>query len=441
MRIAALTRIVLLGSALCHGVAGTAGAQDSAQPTFAFREQLTPFTDQVRQALGSDHARFTATLDELVDQEADQRALRAEVSFGFSANEAGDFSGVGPGNDTLFRLATSAELGRGTYPSAFRLTADVNAQMRNNVFEQNVTRLRASYDYQQNDRIGYFGFVQRYTDNFMSIESRYEIGAGVSFGIDLWPRWSDEPARAALAHVESAGVEGFRCLVSRVETIFHPNRSRTPNSCGPLPSGRSPVGSSSAGATPRPTATSFDNLYAALPDLGQALRAQQAIVSMKVGLGVFSEFENAVIKTGASAIQPSGSLQELAERSVQLPGRHRYRFLIWPTIRVAPLSSVSISFIPSFKLPISNPRKYFDGELAYRMDWFVRIDWRLGEEGTSADRIKLLVKFDYYKNMGPPLITDDLIAVAARENVVYARTVATKKHRVVLLGVGIDLGS
>jgi len=199
MRIAALTRIVLLGSALCHGVAGTAGAQDSAQPTFAFREQLTPFTDQVRQALGSDHARFTATLDELVDQEADQRALRAEVSFGFSANEAGDFSGVGPGNDTLFRLATTAELGRGTYPSAFRLTADVNAQMRNNVFEQNVTRLRASYDYQQNDRIGYFGFIQRYTDNFMSIESRYEIGAGVSFGIDLWPRWSDEPARAARA--------------------------------------------------------------------------------------------------------------------------------------------------------------------------------------------------------------------------------------------------
>jgi len=51
------------------------------------------------------------------------------------------------------------------------------------------------------------------------------------------------------------------------------------------------------------------------------------------------------------------------------------------------------------------------------------------------------VKFDYYKNMGPPLITDDLIAVAARENVVYARTVATKKHRVILLGVGIDLGS
>jgi len=141
MRIAALTRIVLLGSALCHGVAGTARAQDSAQPTFAFREQLTPFTDQVRQALGSDHARFTATLDELVDQEADQRALRAEVGFGFSANEAGDFSGVGPGNDTLFRLATSAELGRGTYPSAFRLTADVNAQMRNNVFEQKCPKL------------------------------------------------------------------------------------------------------------------------------------------------------------------------------------------------------------------------------------------------------------------------------------------------------------
>ena len=173
MRHLTLTRIVLVGNALCVGVAGSARAQDHNQPAFAFREQLKPLVEQIKEALGTDHGRFTSTLDELVDQEAAERTLRAEIDFRFSGNEAGNFSGVGPGNDTLFKLAMGGELARGTFPSAFRLTADVDAQIRNNVFEQNVTRLRVSYDYHHNDHIGYFGFIERYTDNFMSIESRY----------------------------------------------------------------------------------------------------------------------------------------------------------------------------------------------------------------------------------------------------------------------------
>lgn len=431
-------------NALCVGVgvAGSARAQDHDQPAFAFREQLKPFVEQVKAALGTDHERFTATLDELVDQETYERTLRAEIGFGFSGNEAGSFSGVGPGNDTLFKLAGHGELARGTFPSAFTLTADIDAQIRNNVFEQNVTRFRASYDYHQNDHIGYFGFVERYTDNFMSIESRYEIGAGVSFGITLWPRWADEPARAALRHVRSVGSGGFPCLVRRVERSFYPGKSGAPGPCASFPSAPSSTArSGSSEVLPRPTASSIAALFGAIPDLTRALTAKQALVSLRVGVGVFSEFENAVIETGVSAVKPGGGERELMPRGVQVPGMHRYRFLLWPTIRIQPLSSVAVNFVPSFKLPISNPRKFFDGELAYRMDWFVRIDWRLGREGSGADRITLVVRFDYYKNMGPPLIPEALVAAAALEQVVYDRTSASKKHRVVSLGIAIDLGS
>ena len=442
MRHATLTRIVLVGTALCVGVAGSARAQDHHQPAFAFREQLTPFVEQIKEALGADHERFAVTLDELVDQETDERTLRAEIGFGFSGNEAGDFSGVGPGNDTLFKLAMGGELARGTFPSAFRLTADVNAQIRNNVFEQNVTRFRASYDYHHNDHIGYFSFIERYTDTFMSIESRYEIGAGVSFGVNLWPRWADEPARAALSHVRSGETDGFPCLVRRVERSFYPDTSRTPDPCARLsPATAAPARFGSPEVSPRPTASSIDALFGAIPDLARALTAKQALVSLRVGVGVFSEFENAVIETGVSVLEPGRSAQELMPRSVQVPGMHRYRFLLRPTIRIQPLSSVAVNFIPSFKLPISNPRKSFDGELAYRMDWFVRIDWRLGADSSGSDRVKLVVKLDYYKNMGPPLIPDALAAAAALEQVVYQRTVASKKHRVVSLYVALDMGS
>ena len=106
-----------------------------------------------------------------------------------------------------------------------------------------------------------------------------------------------------------------------------------------------------------------------------------------------------------------------------------------------PLSTLSVEFVPSFKLPISAPRRFLDGVLAYRMDWFVRIDWRPRQDDTLAGRMKLFVKFDYYKNMGPPVVADALPLEAALEPLFYHRTGASKKHRFVSLGVSLDLKS
>ena len=75
------------------------------------------------------------------------------------------------------------------------------------------------------------------------------------------------------------------------------------------------------------------------------------------------------------------------------------------------------------------------------MDWYVRIDWRLRQDADGGERVKLFVKFDYYKNMGPPEISDDLIAAAALEHLVYHRTSASKKHRIASFGVAVKLGA
>ena len=169
MRFVTYLRAVLLGSVVCH-LAATAYAQDNIR-AFAFREQLTPFSEQVQRTLGGSYDRFQATLDELVAQEVQQRGFTGELGFSFSGDEVGTYSGVGPGNDTLFRLRTTAEASRGTYPSRVSFLADVNAQIRNNVVDQDVSRFRISYDYQQTDYTGYFAYVERQTDNFMSIAS------------------------------------------------------------------------------------------------------------------------------------------------------------------------------------------------------------------------------------------------------------------------------
>ena len=482
MRVASGARGLLLALAVAVGPAGTALAQEpDAAPgrdgarALVLREQLAPFAGPVRRILGGDWERFRGTLDALAAQEARQRGLAGEVDFSFSADETGDFSG-GPGNETLFGLRAGARLGGGGYRSRVRLLGDMRALIHDNVFEQDFSRVRLGYDHRRTDHLGAFAFIERYSDDAMSIASRYEIGGGVSMGVDLWPRRDDEAGARALAHLAAAGPGGFRCGVERLRAGFDPGGGAPSAACVPL--GAAPAASpvaayggnqATAGVStaiggrgngaavgapayrpaaggPRPDPAVFDDLLDVVDPLERGLAARQAMVSLSLGVGVFSEFENALIETRVSPLDPStggpaASTVLLPSRYLRVPGRHRYRLLLWPTIAMRPLTSLWIEFIPSFKLPISSPRRLPDGLLAYRMDWFARIDWRPRRDDTLAGRMKLFVKFDYYKNPGPPVVAEALTPESAFEPFFYHRAGASKKHRFVSLGISFDLGS
>ncbi len=508
MRVSSGARGLLLVWALAS-VAGIAGAQEpdpapgrEGARALVFREQLAPLAGQARGILGGDWERFRATLDALAAQEARQRGLVGDVDFSFSADETGDFGG-GPGNETLFGLRAGARLGGGGYRSRIGLLGDMRALIHDSVFEQDFSRVRLGYDHRRTDHMGAFAFIERYSDDAMSIASRYEIGGGVSMGVDLWPRRDDEAGARALAHLGSAGPGGFRCGVERLRAGFDPAAGAAPPDCVPTgaAAGAFPVagdgragrdaatagapttsegaGSSAAAVAPayrpgsdgprppsaglgpgpglgpayrpgsdgpRPDPDVFDGLLDVVDPLERGLAGRQAMVSLSLGIGVFSEFENALIETPVSLLDPAtGGPAESAAllplRYLRVPGRHRYRFLLWPTIAMRPLTSLSIEFIPSFKLPISRPHRFSDGVLAYRMDWFVRIDWRPRRDDTFAGRTKLFVKFDYYKNQGPPVVAEALPPEAAADPLFYHRTGASKKHRFVSLGISFDLGS
>ena len=424
---------IILGCSLWGGVHARVFAQDQLAGVSAFRQQLAPFAERVRTALGRDHAPFRSTLDALAEEEARQRALRGELGFSFTGDEAGDYGGVGPGNETLFRFGVSAALRRGTVPASFQLAADVDAQVRDNVFEQDVTRFRASYAYRRSRHMEPFVWAERQTNSYMSVASRYEAGAGVRIGADLWPARAGEPADGALAHLTREGPAGFGCAVQRIEAAFHSIPPSTPDPCHPVSFDAPPA------TSPGPTSAAFEGLRAAIPNLARALRARESRLYVGLGLGVFSELEQAVIETGVSALEPRETDRPLRVRTVRLPGRHRYRMLVTPTFRMRPLRDVTLSFVPHFKLPISSPRIGHNDVVAYRMDLFFGLDWALARRDTRAETVRLVLKFDYYKNMGPPAMTNDIIHAAAIEGLAYDRTIATKKHRVVSLGVVIGL--
>lgn len=109
----------------------------------------------------------------------------------------GDFQ---PRND-FFKMNGSFELTRGTFPSQFRVKAGVGVTLQNGALQENISDLSISYDYhprayRASDTVyctaegeitkAYlarenYAYMSRFTDNFMRIDQRYEIGFGTLF--------------------------------------------------------------------------------------------------------------------------------------------------------------------------------------------------------------------------------------------------------------------
>ncbi|MEM1056311.1 MAG: hypothetical protein AAGI52_12365 [Bacteroidota bacterium] len=171
-----------------------------------------------------------ATFEQIL---ADEQRLRGSASFSYRDNQA---SGRNASGDTTVDperqvIATSASLSRGRYPLELDLNTSVAlARTESGVINEAISSLFFSVD-QNLDRswLEGYAFLERSSDAFLSIDQRYETGAGLVFnarvgltqkGRDLERRLlygSSEPADSIWAETSSwtgcldavAGVQGL----------------------------------------------------------------------------------------------------------------------------------------------------------------------------------------------------------------------------------------
>ena len=174
--------------------------------TLLFFILLVPFTDFAQNApasiqdvadhfLGLDTSRlnkaedrkvaleFWGTLKYLRGYEQKQRELTGKAGFGFENNQTR--------TDKLFTLNAGIQIGRGIYPGEFTFNSKVDMTVRNGKFQENVSDIFLSYDYfpLKKDNalwLENFVFLNRFKDEFIGIEQRYEVGGGVIF--EFWDK-------------------------------------------------------------------------------------------------------------------------------------------------------------------------------------------------------------------------------------------------------------
>ena len=387
-------RLLTAAALLVVVAAGAPKAQ--AQTVADLERKLLPYQHGPLSTLG---AGFWEALALLRTEEDRQRALKADILFGLSGDEAGEKS--------LYKLNTGISLSRGDFPSELAVVSRLGMQLRDGVLQEDVTSLQITYDYHATNNLQYFAFAERFTDSFLSIQQRYEIGFG---------------ARLAKHFGANGGGRALASGADAVRTGLQPMR-----------------GAATAAANPAQlTSMDLSRFDGALDNLQRSVRDRDSKVIIGLAASLFAEIERADLDV-ISLPQPGTVPVDSIASRISLPSEQRYRLSIRPTLRWRPTSAVQIRVFPYFKLPLDQPRRVVaangDERLDYRRDIFSELAWALPQTQTGLENVEFVLTYNHYFDNVPPTLSPAMIAAEMARGRVFTNAEAEGSHRVVALAL------
>jgi hypothetical protein len=376
-----------------------------AQALATLERALLPQQDVMIKS-GTVDGTFWESLAFLRAEEDRQRAIRGNVTFGMTGDSSGPRS--------LFKLNTGVGLSRGVFPAEFTVDTFLSLQLANGQVQEDVTSLKISYDYHTTKSLQYFAFAERFSDNFLSIAQRYEVGFGARLGASFG-RIGDW--RETDRHLNNfrRNLAGARAVAAKLPAL--------------------------AQVRLQPTAIFDEERFAkTLDNLDQMMRDRQERLFVGIAVSAFAEVEQAAIDAMSSPISPASGAAAVRVKT-SLDGTHRYRLNIRPTIRFRASPQVSFRVYPYWKLPIDGPRQVTlrNGErrLDYRRDVLSDMTWSLQPGETGLEGVDFIFTFNHFFDNAPPMLPQRVIDDAAAAGRVFDRLIAEEGHRFVSMSLRV----
>lgn len=104
---------------------------------------------------------------------------KASIRFGGSADDVPDDDAAK--DEDVSRFTGDLSMSFGSYPSEVRLDSSFSVRVSSDVFEEEVTKSRFNFDHYFRDYLEGFAFLERFSDSFMDVTQRYEVGVGADW--------------------------------------------------------------------------------------------------------------------------------------------------------------------------------------------------------------------------------------------------------------------
>jgi len=337
----------------------------------------------------------------LGDRKKDLNQLDLSLAAGFSGDRAGEQS--------LYKLNVEAAVNKGVYPRTVRFRAGTSVQHKNNVAQDNVTTLVMNFDYYFAPWLETYAFIERFSDTYLSIKERYEVGGGIKLELNLLDTPVGERTRQdreAMAADGASSLQEFAAYLDRAEQ-----------------EGDGQV--DARGLRPLLAAyrTERRNILA-------GLRQKESMLSLGLALSFFSEMEQAEIN---STILSQG-VSESARFA--LNAEQRFRVVVRPNVTFRPLDTLSFKGHIYLKYPLGSPLRS-EGRLDYRTDSLLSAELKLPTDPEWGKKVSLVLEYQrHYENL-PPRIPQSTIDATLAAGQTISPVEAERAHDLYVFKVNV----
>jgi len=274
----------------------------------------------------------SALIQALRTHEHAERALMGSARVGLSLDEA---SGSTADDATLLKLNTGLVLSRGGYPGELEFTSNVGVTLADGVFREDVSTFGLSYDDYLRPWLEAYGFAERFSDAFLGIDQRYELGGGTVIELaQLMRNRTSDPNSAWLTTGGLTRAERLKTTVPRIEGGAFDDQVPAWLKCSMV----AQLG------TVDPDSTAVSDWVEAhnarvkrIGAVSEIAREANRLAHSKVRIALLGGLMVDVEKATVSALDTLGS-----EVSLPLSGTHTLRWVLRPTLEWRPRDSWGI---------------------------------------------------------------------------------------------------
>ena len=372
-------------------------------------EDIFTLTDKLAKALpekGSGHygdwvEQFKLAGRLLGDKKKELNQLDLTLAAGFSGDRAGDQS--------LYKLSVDAGVNKGVYPRTLRFRAGTSVQHKNNTPQDNVTTLVLNFDYYFAPGFETYAFIERFSDTFLSIKERYEVGGGVKLELNLFDTPADTETRGKRETIREGGARSLREYEAYLDRLDQAGDRRVDT---------------------RSLRALLETYRSERQDILAGLRQKESMLSLGLALSVFSEMEAAEIS--AYVLDQGKSTSE----KFSLDAAQRFRIVVRPNVAFRPLDTLTFKGHIYLKYPLGAPVRS-EGRLDYRTDSLLSMELKLPTDPDWGKKVSLIWEFQRHFENVPPRIPQTIIDDSLAAGRIIDPVVAEGTHDIYVFKVSV----
>lgn len=366
----------------------------------------------LRLAANADVAAFLKAAAELQKIGARLGSLKAGFSFGYTGDRSYSGDSI---RDSNHLLNVDTNIVKDQYPSALKFRTSTKLLLSKGSLQNESSTILLSLNHYLLPFLEGYVFTEKFSDSFMSIKQRYEMGAGFKFEYNFDPIRGD-PAVDPVRTLEALTPPGAGAPPRALRRTLELAEKRFMDLFPSLEEGFLRA-LKEAGVPPDDLTVIFsclETVERVYDRIDTALAKDRSWLNVGIAFSAFSEVEQDEI--APYYYTPTG---QKVSKSYLLDPEQRFRFVIRPSLEWFIADGVSLTSMLYVKLPLSAPytkliildaenpsqkTRYYD----WRVDSATDLKFNLGRNLSWGGDISLTLEYQYHFDNAPPGLPESL---------------------------------